>query len=31
MAENVPQKIWAIPNGDLTTEENSERFCTTCT
>ena len=31
MEGNGPQKIWAIHDGDLTTEENSERFCTTCT
>ena len=29
MEGNGPQKIWAIHDGDLTTEENSERFCTT--
>ena len=31
MEDNGPQKIWAIHDGYLTTEENSERFCTTCT
>ena len=29
MEDNGPQKIWAIHDGYLTTEENSERFCTT--